>query len=403
MNYQETLDYLFSRLPMYQRTGAAAYKADIGNIVAASKYLGNPHTQFKSIHIAGTNGKGSTAHMLTSVLQEAGHKVGLYTSPHLKDFRERIKVNGKMITEQEVVGFVKESKTIFEEMELSFFEFTVAMAFDYFAKEKVDIAIIETGLGGRLDSTNIIKPELSIITNIGIDHTNLLGNTIEKIAAEKAGIIKENTPIIIGRKQKETNTIFQNIAKEKNAHLIYTNPQQNYVTDLKGEYQKENINTTIAAIEQLLEQGWVINRSNIEQGLLKTITNTQLLGRWQTLSKSPDIICDTGHNEDGIKQISKQLKNTKFEQLHFVFGTVNDKNLDSILSHLPKNACYYFCQADIVRAMNAQELKNKAKAFNLNGDAFTSVKQALDNAKGCANKDDLIFIGGSTFIVAEVL
>jgi len=403
MNYQETLDYLFSKLPMYQRQGVAAYKADIGNIVAASKYLRNPHTQFKSIHIAGTNGKGSTAHMLTSVLQEAGYKVGLYTSPHLKDFKERIKINGEKISENSVIKFVDQHKIAFENICISFFEFTVAMAFDYFAKEKVDIAIIETGLGGRLDSTNIIKPELSIITNIGIDHTNLLGNTIEKIAAEKAGIIKENTPIIIGRKQKETNTIFQNIAKEKNAHLIYTNPQQNYVTDLKGEYQKENINTTIAAIEQLLEQGWVINRSNIEQGLLKTITNTQLLGRWQTLSKSPDIICDTGHNEDGIKQISKQLKNTKFEQLHFVFGTVNDKNLDSILSHLPKNACYYFCQADIVRAMNAQELKNKAKAFNLNGDAFTSVKQALDNAKGCANKDDLIFIGGSTFIVAEVL
>ena len=403
MNYQETLDYLFSKLPMYQRQGVAAYKVDIGNIVAASKYLGDPHAQFKSIHIAGTNGKGSTAHMLTSVLQEAGYKVGLYTSPHLKDFKERIKINGEKISENSVIKFVDQHKIAFENICISFFEFTVAMAFDYFAKEKVDIAIIETGLGGRLDSTNIIKPELSIITNIGIDHTNLLGNTIEKIAAEKAGIIKENTPIIIGRKQKETNTIFQNIAKEKNAHLIYTNPQQNYVTDLKGEYQKENINTTIAAIEQLLEQGWVINRSNIEQGLLKTITNTQLLGRWQTLSKSPDIICDTGHNEDGIKQISKQLKNTKFEQLHFVFGTVNDKNLDSILSHLPKNACYYFCQADIVRAMNAQELKNKAKAFNLNGDAFTSVKQALDNAKGCANKDDLIFIGGSTFIVAEVL
>ena len=403
MNYQETLDYLFSKLPMYQRQGVAAYKADIGNIVAASKYLRNPHTQFKSIHIAGTNGKGSTAHMLTSVLQEAGYKVGLYTSPHLKDFRERIKINGEKISENSVIKFVDQHKIAFENICISFFEFTVAMAFDYFAKEKVDIAIIETGLGGRLDSTNIIKPELSIITNIGIDHTNLLGNTIEKIAAEKAGIIKENTPIIIGRKQKETNTIFQNIAKEKNAHLIYTNPQQNYVTDLKGEYQKENINTTIAAIEQLLEQGWVINRSNIEQGLLKTITNTQLLGRWQTLSKSPDIICDTGHNEDGIKQISKQLKNTKFEQLHFVFGTVNDKNLDNILSHLPKNACYYFCQADIVRAMNAQELKNKAKAFNLNGDAFTSVKKAINNAKKCANKDDLIFIGGSTFIVAEVL
>jgi dihydrofolate synthase/folylpolyglutamate synthase len=403
MNYQETLDYLFSKLPMYQRKGVAAYKVDIGNIVAVSKYLGNPHTQFKSIHIAGTNGKGSTAHMLTSVLQEAGYKVGLYTSPHLKDFRERIKVNGKMITEQEVVGFVKESKTIFEEMELSFFEFTVAMAFDYFANQQVDIAIIETGLGGRLDSTNILNPELTIITNIGLDHTNLLGNTLEKIAAEKGGIIKENTPIIIGRKQKETNTIFQNIAKEKNAHLMYSEPQQNYATDLKGEYQKENISTTITAIEQLQEQGWSINSSNIEQGLLKIVANTQLLGRWQTLSKIPHIICDTGHNEDGIRQISKQLKNTKYEQLHFVFGTVNDKNLDSILSHLPKNACYYFCQADIARAMNAQELKNKGKAFNLNGDTFTSVKQALNNAKECANKDDLIFIGGSTFVVAEVL
>lgn len=403
MNYQETLDYLFSKLPMYQRQGVAAYKKDIGNIIAGSEYLGNPHTQFKSIHIAGTNGKGSTAHMLTSVLQEAGYKVGLYTSPHLKDFRERIKVNGKMITEQEVEDFVKANKTIFEEMELSFFEFTVAMAFDYFANQQVDIAIIETGLGGRLDSTNILNPELTIITNIGFDHTNLLGNTLEKIAAEKAGIIKENTPIIIGRKQKETNTIFQQIAKEKNAHLMYSEPQQDYATDLKGEYQKENINTTITAIEQLQEQGWSINSSNIEQGLLKIVANTQLLGRWQTLSKIPYIICDTGHNEDGIKQISQQLKNTKYEKLHFVFGTVNDKNVDGILSYLPKNACYYFCQANIARAMNAEELKNIGKAFNLNGDAFTSVKQALNNAIECANKDDLIFIGGSTFIVAEVL
>jgi len=403
MNYQETLDYLFSKLPMYQRQGVAAYKKDIGNIIAGSEYLGNPHTQFKSIHIAGTNGKGSTAHMLTSVLQEAGYKVGLYTSPHLKDFRERIKVNGKMITEQEVEDFVKANKTIFEEMELSFFEFTVAMAFDYFANQQVDIAIIETGLGGRLDSTNILNPELTIITNIGFDHTNLLGNTLEKIAAEKAGIIKENTPIIIGRKQKETNTIFQQIAKEKNAHLMYSEPQQDYATDLKGEYQKENINTTITAIEQLQEQGWSINSSNIEQGLLKIVANTQLLGRWQTLSKIPYIICDTGHNEDGIKQISQQLKNTKYEKLHFVFGTVNDKNVDGILSYLPKNACYYFCQANIARAMNAEELKNIGKVFNLNGDAFTSVKQALNNAIECANKDDLIFIGGSTFIVAEVL
>ena len=371
MNYQETLDYLFSRLPMYQRTGAAAYKADIGNIVAASKYLGDPHTQFKSIHIAGTNGKGSTAHMLTSILQEAGYKVGLYTSPHLKDFRERIKVNGKMIAKQVVVDFVKETKVIFEEMELSFFEFTVAMAFNYFANQQVDIAIIETGLGGRLDSTNILNPELTIITNIGFDHTNLLGNTLEKIATEKGGIIKENTPIIIGRRQKETNTIFQNIAKEKNADLMYSESQQNYATDLKGEYQKENINTTITAIEQLKEQGWAINSSNIEQGLLKIVSNTQLLGRWQTLSKIPHIICDTGHNEDGIRQISKQLKNTKYEQLHFVFGTVNDKNLDNILSHLPKNACYYFCQANIPRAIDAKELQQKSAKYELKGNVFT--------------------------------
>jgi len=341
--------------------------------------------------------------MLTSVLQEAGYKVGLYTSPHLKDFRERIKVNGKMITEQEVVGFVKESKTIFEEMELSFFEFTVAMAFDYFANQQVDIAIIETGLGGRLDSTNILNPELTIITNIGLDHTNLLGNTLEKIAAEKGGIIKENTPIIIGRKQKETNTIFQNIAKEKNAHLMYSEPQQNYATDLKGEYQKENLNTTITAIEQLQEQGWAINSSNIEQGLLKIVANTQLLGRWQTLSEIPHIICDTGHNEDGIKQISKQLKNTKYEQLHFVFGTVNDKNLDSILSHLPKNASYYFCQANIPRAMDAKELQQKSAKYELKGNVFTIVKQALSKAKENANASDLIFVGGSTFVVAEAL
>jgi len=403
MPYQKTLDYLFGRLPIYQRTGAAAYKADIGNIVAASKYLGNPHTQFKSVHIAGTNGKGSTAHMLSSILQESGYKVGLYTSPHLKDFRERIRINGKMITEQEVVDFVKESKAIFEEMELSFFEFTVAMAFDYFANQQVDIAIIETGLGGRLDSTNILNPELTIITNIGLDHTNLLGNTLEKIAVEKGGIIKENTPIIIGRKQKETNTIFQNIAKEKNAHLMYSEPQQNYATDLKGKYQKENLNTTITAIEQLQEQGWAINSSNIEQGLLKIVANTQLLGRWQTLSKIPHIICDTGHNEDGIKQISKQLKNTKFEQLHFVFGTVNDKNLDSILSHLPKNASYYFCQANIPRAMDAKELQQKSAKYELKGNVFTIVKQALSKAKENANASDLIFVGGSTFVVAEAL
>ena len=403
MTYQQTLDYLFGKLPMYQRKGSAAYKADIGNIIEACKILKNPHQKLKSIHIAGTNGKGSTAHMLASILQESSYKVGLYTSPHLKDFRERIKINGEKISENSVIKFVEQHKIAFENISMSFFEYTVAMALDFFYKEKVDIAIIETGLGGRLDSTNIINPELSIITNIGLDHTNLLGNTIEKIAAEKAGIIKPKISAVIGRKQKETQQIFKDIAKEKNSKLIYAEQQTTYSSALKGEYQSENINTTITAIEQLKEQGWQINSSNIEQGLLKIVDNTKLLGRWQTLSEIPHIICDTGHNEDGLKKISNQLKNTKYEQLHFVFGTVNDKNLDNIFSHLPKNAYYYFCQADIPRAMNAQELKNKGKLFNLNGNAFTSVKQALNNAKKSANKDDLIFIGGSTFVVAEVL
>ena len=403
MNYTKTLDYLFSRLPIYQRIGAAAYKADIGNIVAATKHLKNPHTKFKSIHIAGTNGKGSTAHMLASILQESGIKVGLYTSPHLKDFRERIKINGEMITQKQVVNFVKENQVFFEKMELSFFEFTVAMAFDYFAKQKVDIAIIETGLGGRLDSTNIIHPELAIITNISLDHTNLLGDTIENIATEKAGIIKNKTPVIIGRRQKETISIFKNTSKRKNAILIYASQKKDYASDLKGEYQKENINTVITAIKQLQKQKWEITEDNIKHGLLKTVANTKLLGRWQTLSKNPQIICDTAHNEDGIKEIAKQLSNSKYEQLHIVFGTVDDKNLDIILPYLPKDAKYYFCNANIVRAMNAEDLEQKAAKYQLKGSIFPSVKEALKCAKVNANPKDLIFVGGSTFVVAEVV
>jgi len=403
MNYIQTLDYLFGRLPIYQRIGAAAYKADIGNIVTATKHLKNPHTQFKTIHIAGTNGKGSTAHMLASILQESGKKVGLYTSPHLKDFRERIKINGEMIAQKDVMNFVKENQKKFEKMELSFFEYTVAMAFNYFAKQKVDIAIIETGLGGRLDSTNIIKPELAIITNISLDHTNLLGDTIEKIATEKAGIIKNETPVIIGRRQKETTYIFKNIAKEKNANLIYASTQKGYASDLKGKYQKENINTVITAIKQLQKQGWAITEDDIEHGLLKTAANTQLLGRWQTLRSNPQIICDTAHNEDGIKEIAKQLSNSKYEQLHIVFGTVGDKNLDTILNYLPKNAKYYFCNANIVRAMNAEDLKQKAAKHQLKGRIFASVREALKCAKVNANPKDLIFVGGSTFVVAEVV
>ena len=403
MTYQQTLDYLFGRLPMYQRLGAAAYKADIGNIITASQHLENPHKKFKSIHVAGTNGKGSTSHLLASVLQEAGYKVGLYTSPHLKDFRERVKINGQMIGEKYVVNFVEENKVIFEKMELSFFEFTVAMAFDYFAKEKVDIAIIETGLGGRLDSTNIIYPELAIITNISLDHTNLLGNTIEEIAEEKAGIIKENTPIIIGRKQKETTEIFRKIAEEKQAKLIYAVANNKYKTDLKENYQKENISTTLSAITQLQAMNWTISEDNIINGIGSTIKNTAFIGRWQTLSKHPLIICDIGHNEDGIKQVTQQIAELHFNKLHFVFGVVKDKNIHTILSLLPKHAQYYFCQANIDRAMEVEELEKKAIKFGLRGESHTSVKQALETAKKNAAKNDLIFVGGSTFVVAEVL
>jgi len=403
MTYQQTLDYLFSRLPMYQREGVAAYKADIGNIVAASKKLGTPHKNFKSIHVAGTNGKGSVSHMLASILQEAGYKVGLYSSPHLKDFRERIKINGEMITKKEVVVFVKKNKVMFEKMQLSFFEFTVAMAFDYFAKQKVDIAIIEVGLGGRLDSTNIINPELSIITNIGLDHTNLLGNTLEKIAIEKAGVIKQSTPIIIGRKQKLINQIFRDIAKENNAELIYVSEKKSYKTDLEGIYQKENSNTCLTTIKLLQNMGWKVPESSIKKGLANTIKNTSLLGRWQLISTSPYTVCDIGHNEDGIKQICRQLKNIQYKRLHFVYGTVNDKPLDEILTLLPKDAKYYFCRPNIIRGLDEIELQKKADKEGLKGKAYSSVKQAFSTAKKQARTEDLIFIGGSTFVVAEVL
>jgi len=403
MTYQQTLDYLFSRLPMYQREGKSAYKADIGNIVAASEKIGNPHEKFKSIHVAGTNGKGSVSHMLASILQESSYKVGLYTSPHLTDFRERIKINGEMISESEVVRFVLKNKVSFEKIDLSFFEFTVAMAFDYFAKEKVDIAIIEVGLGGRLDSTNIINPELSIITNIGFDHTNLLGNTLEEIAIEKAGVIKQNTPIIIGRKQKVIEQTFRNIAKENDAELIYASANNKYKTGLKENYQEENISTTLTAITQLQAMNWNISEDNIISGIGNTLKNTAFMGRWQTLSEHPLIICDIGHNEDGIKQVTQQIAELHFNKLHFVFGVVKDKNIDTILSLLPKHAQYYFCQANIDRAMDTKELVKKGIKSGLKGSAHTSVKQALETAKKNAMKDDLIFVGGSTFVVAEVL
>jgi len=398
MNYKDTLKYLFSQLPMYQRTGAASYKKDIGNIIEACNFLDNPHKKFKSIHIAGTNGKGSTAHLISSILQEAGFKTGLYTSPHLKDFRERIKINGVKISENDVISFVTINKKNFEKINMSFFEYTVALAFDHFAKEKVDIAIIETGLGGRLDSTNIISPEISVITNIGYDHMNLLGNSLKQISIEKAGIIKEKTPVLVGRKQIETETVFEEKASQKNTSVFYA--KQNEVKFNVPNYQKENINTSISAIKIL---DWKISNQEINDGIKNVNQNTGLRGRWETLSKNPKIICDTGHNVDGISNIINQLKQIKFNKLHIVFGTVNDKKINDILNLLPKDAKYYFCKAKIDRALNAVKLKSIANEYKLIGESFESVEKALLNAKNNAKKEDLIFIGGSTFVVAEVI
>ena len=402
MTYQQCLDWLFSQLPMYQRKGTIAYKADIGNIVQVTEKLGNPHQDFKSIHIAGTNGKGSTSHLLASVLQEAGYKIGLYTSPHLKDFRERIRINGEMIKQEDVIQFITENKGWFSHIGMSFFEMTVALAFHHFAKEKVDIAIIEVGLGGRLDSTNIIKPELSIITNIGLDHTELLGDSIQKIAREKGGIIKPKTPILIGRKQHQTESIFDEIAKKNHSKLYYA---ENCDIDigLKGDYQYENKNTAYTAIKILKTLNWNILDKHIIKGFKNVQYNAKLLGRWMTLGKSPTIICDTGHNIDGIKLIVEQIEKTQYDNLHIIFGVVNDKSIESILKLLPKKAQYYFCQAQIPRAMNVNLLYTKAQKHKLIGDCFKSVKDAFKNAKSVAKKNDLIFVGGSTFIVAEII
>ena len=403
MNYSQTINYLFSRLPMYQREGARAYKVNLNNIINASEHLNNPHTKFKSIHIAGTNGKGSTAHILSSILQEATYKVGLYTSPHLKDFRERIKINNQMISKKYVIDFVKRNKIVIDTLKLSFFELTVMLAFEYFNKKKVDIAIIECGLGGRLDSTNIINPEMSIITNISLDHTDLLGNSIEKIAIEKAGIIKPNTPIIIGRNQKSIREIFNTKAQKNNSKVIYANNNNKYKTDLKGKWQTENVNTSIAAINELKLNGWKINNESIKNGLLNTVKNTSLLGRWQIININPKTICDTGHNEDGLKSVCDELKKIKYEKLHFIFGTVKDKKLNTILPLLPKKATYYFCQANIERAMNSKSLKQISMKYNLIGKSYSTVKEAINSAKKSASDKDLIFIGGSTFVVAEVI
>lgn len=405
MNYQETLDWMYVQLPMYQRQGAAAYKKDLSNTLLLVDKIGNPEKAFKSIHIAGTNGKGSSAHMLASILQEAGFKVGLYTSPHLVDFRERIKINGKKISEEKVISFVENNKSIFEENYLSFFEMTVGLAFDYFSEEGLDFAIVEVGLGGRLDSTNIINPEVSLITNIGLDHTQFLGDTLEKIAFEKGGIIKENTPVVIGEFQKETFPVFNKIAREKNSSIYLASEliKEDLPSDLIGSYQKHNIKSVLQTIKVLESKGFIINDLSVKNGLLRVVENTGLLGRWQVLSEDPKTICDTAHNKEGLTYTMKQLLFESYKQLHIVLGMVNDKDLASVLPLFPENAIYYFCKPDLGRGLDVSVLKEKAESFQLYGDSFESVNQAYMSAKENANPSDVIYVGGSTFVVAEIL
>ncbi|QPH39312.1 bifunctional folylpolyglutamate synthase/dihydrofolate synthase [Pedobacter endophyticus] len=429
MNYPETLDFLYSKLPMFTRIGASAFKKDLTNTIIFCEALGNPQQQFKSIHVAGTNGKGSTSHMLAAVLQAQGYKTGLYTSPHLKDFRERIRINGKMIAKSEVVSFVKKQKKLIEKVEPSFFEVTVAMAFDHFARHQVDIAVIEVGLGGRLDSTNIIQPELSVITNISMDHMNMLGDTIEEIAGEKAGIIKPNTPVIIGETQEKSAGVFIRKAKEVAAPIFFadeifsakdfklkraklslsvfeneTLKFSNLVCDLTGVYQHKNILTVLEALTKLNETtSFKISESSIFAGLKQVKKLTGLQGRWQTLSKNPLVICDTGHNEAGIAEVIKNINQTNFEKLHIVFGMVKDKDISKVLSMMPKNATYYFCKPDLERALSADELKQQAADYHLRGRSYTTVAEAKAIAISTAGKNDLVFIGGSTFVVAEAI
>ncbi len=403
MTYKETLDWMFAQLPVYQQKGKAAFNGKLDNILAFSAHLGNPETRFKSIHVAGTNGKGSSSHMLASILQEAGYKVGLYTSPHLKDFRERIRINGKTIGKKQVVKFIKKNKVFLEENKLSFFEMSVGMAFDYFGQKKVDIAIIEVGLGGRLDSTNIITPEVSLITNIGMDHLDMLGDTLEKIAQEKAGIIKENIPVVISEYQEEIAETFIATAKSKNAKILFAEQviDRQYRSSLQGNYQSKNIKGVVAVLKEL--KGFKVKKKHIKRGLKKVIKNTGIMGRWQILGKSPLVICDTAHNKEGLAYIMAQLGQQKFDRLHLVLGFVEDKDLDAILPLFPKNALYYFCSPAVMRGLEVQVLVKKANDLGLEGAPYDSVKSALKRAKKRASKKDLIYLGGSNFTVAEVL
>lgn len=431
MNYSQTLDFLFGQLPMYQRIGAAAYKSDLNNTIEICNILGNPQDAFKSIHVAGTNGKGSVSHLLASVLQDAGYKTGLYTSPHLKDFRERIRINGEMVPREFVAAFVEEHKEEFGHIRPSFFEYTFGMAMSFFAMEKVDFAVLETGMGGRLDSTNVVSPLLSVITNIGMDHSQFLGDSLEKIAREKAGIIKPGIPAVIGETRAETEPVFREVAAVKNAPLYFADQQyrlkntrlegsgmQGYSFDVeksgslwldkvripfRAAYQLKNSVTALAALDQLSGVGIVVGEKNVRQGMEQVITNTGLAGRWQILQTSPLTICDTGHNAEGIREVVAQLAELEFKVLHIVLGAVDDKLLDDILQQLPADAIYYFCKADIPRGLDAEQLKLQAARYNLVGQTYPSVKNAFDTAIENAAAEDAVFVGGSTFVVAEVL
>jgi len=403
MTYQETLNWMFAQLPMYQQKGQSAFNEKLDHITAFCTHLNHPEKKFKSIHVAGTNGKGSSSHMLASVLQEAGYTVGLYTSPHLKDFRERIKINGAPISEEKVVAFIAKHKPLFKDLEMSFFEMTVGMAFAYFADEEVDIAVIEVGLGGRLDATNIIIPIVSLITNIGYDHMHFLGNTITDIATEKAGIIKEKVPVVISEFQEDTAQVFKRIAVKKDTELLFASEfiEESYPTDLKGNYQARNIKGVLGVLGQL--KMFNITKDHIAKGLLNVVKNTGLLGRWQLLGERPRIICDTAHNTEGLPIVLRQLAKEKYDELHIVLGFVTDKDLNKMLPLFPKNAIYYYCKPNITRGLDAESLQLKGEALGLRGKVYSNVDTAYKVALANADDKDVVFIGGSTFVVAEVV
>ena len=403
MDYQQTLDWLFQQLASFQRVGQSAYNEDLGNINAICSLLNHPQNNFKSIHVAGTNGKGSTSHLIASVLQEQGYKVGLYTSPHLKDFRERIKVNGEMISKKEVVDFVNAHMEDFIEIGLSFFEMSTALAFAYFSDQKVDVAVIEVGLGGRLDATNIINPELSVITNVAFDHQHLLGDTIALIAKEKAGIIKEGVPVVLGATSEEVRYVVAEIAAQKGSKLILSSKNTSYESGLLGACQQENTDTVCTAIEQLRLLGWDVSEASLKRGLLRVVENTSLRGRWEQISSSPMVICDTGHNPHAMRSIVKQLNKMSYNKLWMVIGMVGDKDVSAILELLPKDANYIFCEPNIPRALSVNDLHNKAAKYSLIGQKVQKPLNAIAEARKHAQQNDLIFVGGSTFVVAEIL